>query len=72
MSQRMQADVSARMVALHNHISSVGSTHNLATGLAKDDHVTSPTGHVTCTEGTKDERKKKGVCFTMKEFFHMI
>ena len=59
MSQRMQADVSTRIAALHNHISSVNSTHNLAMDLAKGDHVTSPTGCVT--ESSKEGRKKKGV-----------
>ena len=61
MSHRMQADMSARITALHDHISSVSSTHNLTAGSAKkDDHVTSPTDHVTSIE---EEGKKKGVCF---------
>ena len=62
MSQRMQADMSARITALHDHINSVSSTHNLDAGSAKDDHVTSPTDHVTSTDGTGEERKRKGVC----------
>ena len=54
MSQHVQADVSARMAALHNHISSVGSTHALASGSVNDgDHVTSPRGHVTMSEENK-------------------
>ena len=60
MSHRMQTDMSARITALHDHISSVSSTHNLAADLVKkDDHVTSPINHVTSTE---EERKMKEVC----------
>ena len=66
MNQRMQADVSTRMAALHNHISSVSSTHNLAADSAKDDHVTSPACHVTSIEASEDERKKKGVYILFK------
>ena len=59
MSHRMQADMSARITALHDHISSVSSTHNLAAdSVKKDDHVTSPINHVTSTE---KERKLKEV-----------
>jgi hypothetical protein len=56
----MQADVSARIAALHDHISSVSSTHNLAAGSARDDHVTD---HVTSTVDAEEE--KKGVCLNI-------
>ena len=54
MSQRLQEDMSARVAALHNYISSVDVS-------AKDDHVTSLMGHVTITEGSKEGKKKKDV-----------
>lgn len=59
MSQRMQADMSARMTALHDHISSVSSTHQPATG---PDHMTALVAHVTSTDSTEDEKKKEVVC----------
>ena len=59
MGQRVQADMSTRIAALHNHIS---STHNLAAESVKEkDHVTSPKGHMTGSEVTNEDYKTKMV-----------
>lgn len=63
-NQRMQADVSARLTALHNHINSVSSTHKLAGDSAKEDceSATSPS-HVTRTKNDEQGEGKKLVCY---------
>ena len=62
MGQRVQADVSTRIAALHNHISSVSSTQNLAAESVKEkDHVASPKGHLTSSEVTNEDYRAKMV-----------
>ena len=67
MNQRMQADVSARLTALHNHINSVSSTHKLAVDSAKEDCDSTSPSHVTRTQSDKQGERKKVVCH-----FHSI
>ena len=62
MNQRMQADVSARLTALHNHINSVSSTHKLAVDSAKENRESTSPSQMTRTKNDKEGERKKVVC----------
>lgn len=62
MNQRMQADVSARLTALHNHINSVSSTHKLAVDSMKEDRDSKSPSYVTKIKNDKQGEGKKVVC----------
>ena len=66
MSERLQADVTARVRALHNHISSVTSSHQLPRG---SDKSSQSTAHVEADRVVAPLREKKLVYIYRTVFF---